>query len=327
MLRFAGRTLLKAILTALLLAWLVSQIDLGRLAAAIGSTHLSFLLAAVLVQLFSILLSVVRWRTILASFRIHISLKALAKITFIGSFFSLVLPSGIGGDFFRAYYLAKREKRGMSTTLTTTVLERSGGLCALLAIGVVAAAVSQIEVRGARLVGVFLALFAFYLAAVLALFNRRVHAVVTWFLQKLRLPDIESRMELVYQGLRKLRGNLGAVAVVLLLSLIVQFSSVVIVWIVALGLEVQAPFPVFLVFIPLINLSILVPLTINGFGLRESLYLLLFTQVGMGQERAVALSLLSTLAIAVAALPGGLIYSLYKKEEQFDQILHRVEEG
>jgi hypothetical protein len=74
---------------------------------------------------------------------------------------------------------------------------------------------------------------------------------------------------------------------------------------------------VFLIFVPLINLSIMVPLTINGFGLRESLYLLLFAQIGLQQETAVAMSLLNTMVVMAAALPGGLLYSLYKREQDF----------
>jgi hypothetical protein len=69
----------------------------------------------------------------------------------------------------------------------------------------------------------------------------------------------------------------------------------------------------------------MVPLTINGFGLRESLYLLLFAQIGLQQEKAVALSLLNTFVIMLAVLPGGLAYSFYKKQEDFGQVVEEAE--
>ena len=59
------------------------------------------------------------------------------------------------------------------------------------------------------------------------------------------------------------------------------------------------------------------PLTINGVGLRESVYYLLFSQIGVPVEAAVTLGLLNFAVVAMTSLPGGIVYSLYKKEETF----------
>ena len=73
----------------------------------------------------------------------------------------------------------------------------------------------------------------------------------------------------------------------------------------------------FLIFIPIVNLATAIPLTINGVGVRESVYYLLFSQVGVPVESAVTLALLNLVVMMMAALPGGIVYSLYKKEQQF----------
>lgn len=312
-------TLFKAIVTAALLGLLAWQLDLRKFAAVLGSTHLLLLAPPVLTQIGLTLLSVKRWRTILSNFDIEIGFLNLTKISFIGNFFNLFLPSSIGGDVFRAFYLSRSKNRGMSTTLTTTLLERNGGLCALLAIGTAAAATHGLSVRGVPLLRIFLVLVAGYLLANLALFNQRLHNLLDRFLERFHLEDIENKMELVYRGLNTLIRNHRSIAVVLTLSLVVQLASVAIVWMAARALSIDAPFRIFLVFIPLINLSIMVPLTINGFGLRESLYFLLFTQIGLQEEQAVALSLLNTFVVMLAALPGGVIYSLYKKQQRFEE--------
>jgi uncharacterized membrane protein YbhN (UPF0104 family) len=98
------------------------------------------------------------------------------------------------------------------------------------------------------------------------------------------------------------------------LSLIIQGLSVVVVWLLAQGLGITAPFSPYLVFVPLINLSIMIPLTINGFGLREYLYTIFFNELGVMPETAVALGLLSAFILALIALPGGVIYSLSKAD-------------
>ena len=319
------KILVKGGFTVLLLAFLVYRMDLREFLQILVSADISLLLLAALVQIFAIFVSVSRWRIILENFSIRINFLPLTKIAFIGNFFNLLLPSAIGGDVFRAYYLAKREQRGMSTTLTSTLLERSAGLCALLAIGTFSAAARRIEVQGVWLLYCFLFLIVLYALANVALFHSWIHRRITSFLRGRKLAEFEAKMELVYQGLNKLRRNGTAISISLLLSLLIQFLAVVIVWIAARSIAIEAPFYAFLIFIPMINLTIMIPLTINGIGLRESAYYLLFSQIGVPVESAVSLSFLNFLVVVIASLPGAVVYSLYKKEEHFDEMLRKAE--
>ncbi len=315
-----GKVFIRAGITLGLLVFLAYQMDLRKLWAILVSASPWLVLLGTLVHLLGVLLSVARWRTILVNFDIHIDYSPLAKITFIGFFFNLFLPSGIGGDFFRAYYLSKRKDRGMSTTLTTTLLERSGGLCALLVIGTLFAAFQDLQVEGVQLFHVFLVLITLYLLGNLMLFHGWIHRQISSFLKKRSLEHVEAKMELVYNGLNALRGNRRSILVALFLSLLIQFITVVVVWIAALAIEIEAPFRIFMIFVPLINLSIMVPLTINGIGLRESLFYLLFSQIGLPVETSVSLSLVTFSIYLLTAIPGLIIYSLYKKEEHLDEM-------
>ena len=309
-------TLIKILVTLLLLGFLASQMDLASLSRVLRSASLAGILLAVAIQTVNSLISVKRWQAILVSFRIITRFGALARLTFIGGFFSLFLPSSIGGDFFRAFYLAKQQKLGMSTTLTSTLMERSGGLCALLMIGIVASTAGNLVVHEISLIWVFLTLSLVYVLANIAIFNHRLHALLIQFLHRFHLENVESKMELVSGGLTTLISNYQGLAVILGTSLVIQFVSIVIIWTCAQALAIDAPFTVFLVFVPLINLSIMVPLTINGFGLRESLYFLLFTQIGVAEEQAVALSLTQAVVLIIAASPGGVFYSLHKRSAE-----------
>ncbi len=320
-----GKFLTRTTITLALLLFLAYQMDLGELVAILFSANPILILLATLVHVLSVLLSVFRWRTILVNFDIHIDFSPLAKISFIGFFFNLFLPSGIGGDFFRAYYLSKRKDRGMSTTLTTTVLERSAGLCALLVIGTLFASLQNIRVEGIPLLYVFLALITLYLLGNLVLFHSWMHRRISSFLRNRHLQQIEAKMELVYGGLRRLLGNRSSMLMAFLLSLLIQLLAVVIVWMAALAIDIDAPFRIFLIFVPLINLSIMVPLTINGIGLRESLFYLLFSQIGFPLEMAVSLSLVTFSVYLLTAIPGSILYSLYKREEHLDEIVAEAE--
>lgn len=320
-----GKVVLKVFFSAALLVFLALEMDLRRFVEVFLSADLSLLLLAGLVQVATVFLAVGRWRVILQNFNIDIRFSPLTKITFIGHFFNLFLPSAIGGDVLRAYYLSKKKNRGMSTTLTSTVLERNAGLCALLGIGTFFSAVHRIEVQGVSVFYFFLFFNMLYGLANVALFHSWMHKKLTGFLKRRHLEDVEAKLERVYEGLNSLRKNGSAIFASLLLSLVIQFLSVVIIWIAAQSIAIRAPFYVFLVFIPLINLTIMIPLTINGIGLRESAYYLLFSQIGLPVETSVTLSLLNFLIMILASLPGAVVYSLYKKEEHFDEVPAKAE--
>ncbi|MFB3904399.1 MAG: lysylphosphatidylglycerol synthase transmembrane domain-containing protein [Acidobacteriota bacterium] len=323
--RKRAKLAIKLGVTLLLLGILALEMDLKKFVAVVSSVDPTLVLLATALQMFIIMLAVFRWHVILQNFQMSAALGPLTKIMFIGQFFNLFLPSAIGGDVFRAYYLSKSHRRGMSSTLTTTLVERSAGLFALLFMGCVFAALHRIVVQGFSLLYLFIGLIIAYVAANVALFHSWIHRRLTRLLMRFNLKDVEGKLELVYEGLTTLRRNKKAVANCLLLSGAIQFLSVVVMWLAALSIGIRAPFYIFLVFIPIVNLTIMIPLTINGFGLRESVYYLLFAEIGLRPETSVTLSLLNFLVVTLSSLPGGVAYSMYKKEENFDAILTKPE--
>ena len=83
-------------------------------------------------------------------------------------------------------------------------------------------------------------------------------------------------------------------------------------YILAVGLGINAPLSLFVLCVPIANVFASLPLTLNGLGIRESAYLLLFGMAGMRKEDAIALGLLwfavtlvgnSTGAIAFVVTP------------------------
>ena len=198
--------------------------------------------------------------------------------------------------------------------LTTTLLDRSAGLFALLLIGLCSSLYSDIAVEGVRLSRVFIGLTSAYVLINVAVFHDSSHRATSRLLTRFELDSLDEKLQLIYEGLRALIRAPGSVLVILGLSGIIQFVAVCVMWFAAQSLNFGTSFGVFLIFIPLVNLSIMVPITINGLGLRESAYLLLFAELAVQDETSVALGLLQFFIVMIVALPGGPIYSLYKAE-------------
>ena len=79
---------------------------------------------------------------------------------------------------------------------------------------------------------------------------------------------------------------------------------------IAQGLQVELPFSVFALFVPIISLVNLLPISFNGLGTREGIYLVLFTPLGIAADRVIAMALLLYIVRVLTGLLGGLFFLL-----------------
>jgi uncharacterized membrane protein YbhN (UPF0104 family) len=92
-----------------------------------------------------------------------------------------------------------------------------------------------------------------------------------------------------------------------LLSIVVQAANVVLVWLVALALDVRVPLVYFAVAVPMVTLLTLLP-SINGMGLREGGLILFLKPLGVSPDTALTLSLMWFAVFTTSSLLGGAIY-------------------
>jgi hypothetical protein len=98
------------------------------------------------------------------------------------------------------------------------------------------------------------------------------------------------------------------------LSVIVQLSGFLAVYIIALGIGQYIPFLALLVFLPLIVLFTMLPISISGLGVREGAFVLFFGLIGVKPEIATAISFSWFIATSAASLLGLFEYIRFKKE-------------
>ena len=166
------KILLKLLLAIGLLTYLGSKMDFTEVWTVITSAKWSLVLGAILIHFVTVTLSLLRWSVIVTSFNIRSRLGRLLQFLLIGYYFNLFLPTSVGGDVVRSYYLAKQEDEWIPTTLTTTFLDRFSGLFGLLLVGSVGIVVYPIPVQGQSLLPLFLVLIAGFLGCLGGSFER-----------------------------------------------------------------------------------------------------------------------------------------------------------
>jgi len=99
---------------------------------------------------------------------------------------------------------------------------------------------------------------------------------------------------------------------------VVQILRVLLSYYVARAIGIDVSINYFFLFIPIIFLILMIPISIGGFGIREGASVLLFASVGVNQADAFMMGLLTSFVIMLYSIPGGLLFvfgGLIKKNE------------
>jgi glycosyltransferase 2 family protein len=316
--------LVKLIGTLVLYAIVFYRVDAGALASRLASVRIEYVALGVLLYVAGQVASAWRWHLLLAPVRLHVTLPRLTGFYFTGMFFNLFLPTIVGGDAVKAVLLSRETGAPVRATLSV-FMERNIGLLALLSIAVVAAWMAPpIEIAGLPVRLLTMMIAAAFVAVNAVLLSASAYRLVDSLVEKTPLWRYLPRAASFYDAVAPYKQALSAVALATLLSFLFQAVLIVVVFLNARALDHVFPLTALAVFVPLISLAGMVPISVNGLGVREALYLLLFGLVGAPADVAVSLALLYFAVTVVASLPGGLIYLLQRRRPRLAEAGHAV---
>ena len=295
-----ARQVLKTILSLTILGFIAIQVDLSQTITLIQSLNLVYLAGVLALGVFGIFVSTQKWSLLLTQAGTPIPFGQLLRLFWIGVFFNNLLPGRTGGDLVRAYGTAKDSPNRAGAALSVGI-DRGLNLAALLGIALVALLYfpgNLPQALGATLIYTALSLAG---ASLLVL-------VVT---SHISIKSNSRIGHLLKEAIAAVRGLIKKPTLLLksiALALVYQSAMIYGNYLVALTLGVNIGPGVFFYLIPVTALITLIPVTLNGFGLREGAYVVVFAQVGLAAEVSVAISLVATLCMIGLSLVGGLFY-------------------
>jgi uncharacterized membrane protein YbhN (UPF0104 family) len=92
------------------------------------------------------------------------------------------------------------------------------------------------------------------------------------------------------------------------LSVLVQAANVIIVWLAGLAIGATVPASYYWILVPMVTLLTMLPVSLNGMGVREGGMVLFLAPLGIATGTALSLALLWFAVFTSASLLGGLVY-------------------
>ena len=293
----------------LLLGYLLRTTDLQALIDRIRQGDLLLLVLAVVLYGGMIMLSTWRWRTLISAQGYDASLRELSASYLVATFFNNFLPSNIGGDLIRVRD-SSRLTGSKTTSLAIIAVDRILGFAALYALAAGAFLVGGSAVRhlaGARVV--LLGLSLLFATLAFLYFREGTARAVMAGSGLARIRWARERFEVVQEAVHEYRRNFRAVLAAFGASLMLQTLFIYYYFAIARSLRIPLSLTACFLMVPLCTLVQTIPISFNGWGIRESVFVLYFSQVGLARDSALAFSLLGAGLVVLLSLSGAVVWT------------------
>lgn len=272
----------------------------GLLHVRYGMVSLSLVVGAS-----GIVLSAYQWRSLLHGEGIRLDLADLVNLYIVGIAFSHFLPTGMGGDAVKALYVG-RESGNSAGSASAIILCRVVGFVGMLLVAVPALFIWHEHFR--------LELITTFVLLSLLVSGILVSALVSvaWLPRLLR-PTWKNRRvftkiaqvgETVLAALRRPR----FIAIALAYGIVFWLLAILNCYAYGNALGIHVPSYFYILVVPLIALVSFLPVSINGFGLRESAYVYAFSTMHVSPAAALLLALLLDAQALLFGVVGGCLY-------------------
>ena len=279
---------LKLVVSVAAICWVLHKISFQEVLKVYSTADLGYLVAALFLIVVSSVLSGFRQNL---SFRItgaHISPALNLKLFWLGMFYNLFLPGGIGGDGVKVYLVNKYRQNGVKKNIGAMLVNRVSGLVAIGVITIVLYYISGDEFKigwPGWLCLPFLYLFYYFVLRYFLKSFLPIHAGLFGWSMLLQLMQLAAAVMILYSF-----GQFDGVAEYLFLFF---FSAI----------------------------ATALPFTIGGLGARETVFFLGASFLHLDKELSIALSLMFFLLSAIVSLTGiyWVFFPPFRREEDREE--------
>lgn len=305
------RILISLCLLALLL-WL-GRDNFAKIGQLLSSVNISIFGLASALFLLSIVIMAWRLRLALIVQGSSFGVGELFSLTLIGLFFTNFMPTSIGGDLVKGYYISRKNKNKISSYASVFV-DRVIGVFSLALIASIALVIGRQDIEHKFIFWTIGLLLVACIISALCLMNKKLLKKISsslGILHLLRILRLDSLFKRAYEAISIYINYKKTIFQLFALSLGSQFIAFFSMYILANSLSLYIPFERIILVMPIIIVLCMLPLTMNGLGLREWAFVFFFSS-NVGEAAALSFSLLYLAMFLLTSLLGGIIYLFWR---------------
>ena len=298
-------SIIRILISVILLGRAIRAIDWVRVEEAIPSIDWKWLILCLVILGISYSMCSARWSHIMQATGFKKSARDYLSLYFAGGLINQGLPTTLGGDSYRAIAAHRQMQKNQSHTISLqqsflgVLLDRSMGLAGLCLLGAVGISMSG-SVLGAWVPNVGLLLLFIMLLGAIGL-----AVLLQWEPSQKIYLQLMQRLK-IHHPLPATLATWGFKAIwwQLIFAVLIHCFALAAFWTCLKACHVDAPIEALLIGIPALGLLMLLPISISGWGLRETSLASILGLWGLDPSLVILSSILYGLAILISFLPG-----------------------
>jgi glycosyltransferase 2 family protein len=289
--------LLKALVSTGILVLVVRRIDTGAIGALLGALGAATVVSALALALLQTLLGVHRWVLVIRGLGLSVREWEALQVVYAGMALNQGLPAYVGGDAYKIYWLYGTSGQ-LAPAVRSVLIDRVSAVIALVAMMVIGLPWLLARFDDATVKVALLAMGVCGAVGTVALFTGDA-LPRTW--RRLRVLE---QMAVLAAAARSILLTPRPGMLVMAQALLVHVMSATVMYVFAAGMDIPLRLVDALLLMPPITLLSAVPISIAGWGVREGVMVGVLGGIGIGAERALALSLALGVTMLVNSLIG-----------------------
>lgn len=290
---------------------LIFKTSIKEILNVIQGANLYWLILSFSLHAIGLLISAYRWQILILAQGTSVPLGFLTQSYLVGTFFNNFLPTRFGGDIVRIWD-GSRYSRSLLKSSAIVVVERFTGIVVLFFFAFFASLFRIDLAQSIPVIWVSLLVGLVGLAFVAGFLSPLMRSAIAQipekkFLSKARQKLLEFRdVILLYREKKAFLARAFFWAFLLQVNVIVHY------YMIGKALHLNIPLLDYFVFIPIVLLILIIPVTIGGLGLREGSYMEIFRFYGITPDTAVSFGLIDWAFGLIIGIVGGIIYTVRK---------------
>ena len=307
--------LLKISLSVALILWITQDVALDSVFAVIAESSGSLLILAFSLFFVGYVIAAFRWRTLIRVQDGDAPIFFLVRSFMVALFFNNFLPSTVGGDVVRMYD-SWRLGNSKTDAVTVVLVDRFLGVIVLFCFALLALVFDETVAGEVPFITV-------WVTAGLAGMG-----IATWLFLKIPVSTMQRLssakngvmarvggiLEKVHRSFQAYRQAPSAILRALGLSVLLQVNVVVHFILVARAVGIDVPVESMFLIIPVAVFIMMVPISINAIGVREAVFVFLFSLYGVQSVEALAFAWIAYSFTLLQGVLGGLVFALRREK-------------
>lgn len=294
-----------------LILFLFWALDIQEIINNIRGIDVRYLFYAAIPYFLFIILSAWRWQVLLDFKKFGIRFGETLRIYFISLFFNNLLPTTVGGDMMRVAYTMKERR---ADALATVLVDRILGFVGLFIFALIAVLYLLIEKNETEFLPFMIIGLSIIVLITYIFFSEKAYSFISPVIRKLKILRIGERINRLHEAGTDFGGAWGPISLCVAHSVIIQATLAIAPFCVLLGMgNSEVSLISFFIYVPIINVISMIPVSLNGLGVRENSYVILFSRVGLDGEVSLAMSLVSFFIVFLFSLIGGLFFIFHRR--------------